>query len=66
LAGFTAISTDEHWKQAFIDSAAGAVHKVRSDFLSFTIVQGAGCGWCSVLPFARLLEPYPNLSFNVN
>jgi vacuolar protein sorting-associated protein 13A/C len=28
LAGFTAVSVDEQWKPAFIESTAGAIHKV--------------------------------------
>ena len=35
LAGFTAVSVNEKWQPAFIDSKAGAVHKVSRRIVAY-------------------------------
>jgi Vacuolar protein sorting-associated protein len=38
LAGFTAVSVNENWQAAFIESTAGAIHKVLYAVLSYHLL----------------------------
>jgi len=60
LAGFTAISTDENWKPTFIDSTAGAVHKLAS-LLSLAVYFDTDSASMAGLPYAEAVQKFNGL-----
>ncbi|KAF9652010.1 vacuolar protein sorting-associated protein 13 [Thelephora ganbajun] len=60
LAGFTAISTDENWKPAFIDSTAGAVHKLAS-LQSLAVYFDTDSASMAGLPYTEAVQKFNGL-----